>query len=57
VRELERSAFQAGIHRLFALAHWHYAETINFEAMSLGYAPGFEVDELEKIEYDVASLS
>jgi hypothetical protein len=42
---------------LFAIAHCHYAETINFEAMSLGYAPGFEVNELEKIEDDVASLS
>jgi hypothetical protein len=25
--------------------------------MSLGYAPGYEVEELEKIEDDVASLS
>jgi hypothetical protein len=25
--------------------------------MSLGYAPGYEIEELEKIEDDVASLS
>jgi hypothetical protein len=57
VWELERSAFQAGIHCSFAIARSHYAETINLEAMSLGYAPGYEVNELEKIEDDEASLS
>jgi hypothetical protein len=57
VRELERRTLQAGIHRSFAIARSHYVETINLEAMSHGYALGYKVDELEKIEDDVASLS
>jgi hypothetical protein len=57
VRELERRAFQAGIRRTFTITRSHYGETINLEAMSLGYAPGYEVEELEKIEDNVASLS
>jgi hypothetical protein len=56
VRELERGAFQACIHHTFAIARSHYVETINLEAMRLGYAPGYEVEELEKIEDDVALL-
>jgi hypothetical protein len=57
IRELERGTFQAGIHHTFAITRCHYAETINLEAMSQGYASGYEVEELEKIEDGVASLS
>jgi hypothetical protein len=57
IRELERGAFQAGIHRTLAIAHSHYAKTINLVAMSQGYALGYKVEELEKIEDDMASLS
>jgi hypothetical protein len=31
-------------------------ETINMEAMSQGYAPGYEIEDLEKMEDDVAPL-
>jgi hypothetical protein len=31
-------------------------EAIDLEAMSQGYAPGYEVEELEKMEDDVAPL-
>jgi hypothetical protein len=32
-------------------------ESINLEVMSQGYTPGYEDEELEKIEDDVARLS
>jgi hypothetical protein len=56
VRELKRNAFHAGINRTFAIARSHYAESINLEAMSQGYTPGYEDEELEKMEDDVALL-
>jgi hypothetical protein len=34
VWDLERGAFQAGIHCTFAIARSYYMETINMEAMS-----------------------
>jgi hypothetical protein len=57
VREHERSAFHASINRTFAIARSHYAESINLEAMSQGYTPGYEDEELEKMEDDMALLS
>jgi hypothetical protein len=41
----------------FTIVHSHYAETINLEVMSQGYAPGYEDEDLKKMEDDVAPLS
>jgi hypothetical protein len=40
---------------VFAVAHSHY-ENINLEAMSQGFTPGYEDDELERIE-EIATAS
>jgi hypothetical protein len=47
---LERDAFHASINRFFVVARSHYGETIILEAMSLGYPPGYDEKELEKLE-------
>ena len=39
------------------IAHSHYEDSIDLEAMSLGYVPGYEAHELEEIEMAVAPLS
>ena len=39
------------------IAHSHYRDNINLEAMSHGFAPGYEVHELEEMEAVVAPLS
>ena len=39
------------------IAHSHYGDNIDLEAMSHGYAPGYEVHELEEMEAAVAPLS
>ena len=39
------------------IAHSHYGDSIDLEALSHGYAPGFEVHELEEMETAVAPLS
>ena len=39
------------------IAHSHYGGSINLEAMSQGYALGYEVHELEEMETAVAPLS
>jgi hypothetical protein len=57
MRELERGTLQAGITHAFAIARSHYVETINLEVMSQGYTPGYEDEDLEKMEDDVAPLS
>jgi hypothetical protein len=56
VRELEIDTLEAGIKRTFAIARSHYAESINLEVMSQGYALGYEDEELDKMENDVAPL-
>ena len=38
------------------IAHSHYGDSIDLEAMSHGYAPGYEVHELEEMETVVAPL-
>ena len=45
-----------GITQAFAIARSHYDESIDLEAMSLGYAPGYEASELDEIEVAVAPL-
>ena len=39
------------------IAHSHYGDNIDMEAMSHGYALGYEVHELEEIKAVVAPLS
>ena len=57
VHQLERSALRAGVNQSFMIAHSHYGDSIDLEALSHGYAPGFEVHELEEMETMVAPLS
>ena len=54
VRQLEREALRFGITQAFAVARSHYAESIDLETMSLGFAPGYEAFELDEIEKVVA---
>ena len=57
VRQLERNALRAEVNQSFAIAHSHYGDNINLEAMNHGYVPGYEVHELEEMETAVAPLS
>ena len=57
VRQLFRNALRAGVNQSFVIAHSHYGDNIDLEAMSHGYAPGYEVHELEEMEMAVAPLS
>ena len=56
VRQLERDALRTGVTQAFAIAHSHYADSIDLETMSLGFAPGYEASELDEIETAVAPL-
>ena len=46
-----------GTNQAFAIALSHYADSIDIETMSLGFAPGYEAHELDEIEMAVAPLS
>ena len=56
VRQLESSAFHAGVNQSIVIAHSHYGDSIDLEVMSHGYALGYEVHELEEMETAVAPL-
>jgi hypothetical protein len=56
VSQLERNALYAMVNQSFAIARSHYGDSINLEAMSHNYMPGYEVHELE-METAVAPLS
>ena len=56
VRQLEKEALRSGITQAFAIACSHYDESINLEAMSLGFVPSYEASELDEIEAAVAPL-
>ena len=56
VCQLKRNVLHAGVNQAFAIAHSHYANNINLETMSLGFAPGYEAHELDEIEMVVAPL-
>ena len=56
VRELERDTLRAGVTQAFAIARSHYADSIDLETMSLGFAPGYEASKLDEIETAVAPL-
>ena len=57
VRQLERETLRSGITQAFAIARSHYADSIDLETMSLGFAPGYEASELDEIEAVVAPLA
>ena len=57
VRQLKRDALHAEVNQAFAIAHSHYADIIDLETMSLGFAPGYEAHELDEIETVVAPLA
>ena len=57
VRQLEREALHSRITQAFAVARSHYAESIDLEIMSLGFAPSYEASELDEIETAVAPLT
>ena len=57
VRQLERNAIRVGVNQSFMIACSRYGDNIDMEAMSHGYAPGYEVHELEEMETMVALLS
>ena len=57
VCQLEKEALRSGITQAFAIACSHYDESINLEAMSLGYALGYEASELDEIEAAAAPLA
>ena len=55
--QLEENAFHARITQAFAIVRSHYDQEVNLEAMSLGFAPGyenFELDEIEKVVTPIA---
>jgi len=53
---LERNALRARVNQSFMIARSHYGDIIDLEAMNHGYAPGYEVHELEEMETVVAPL-
>ena len=57
VRLLERNTLHVGVHQSFTIAHSHYGDSIDLEAMSHGFAPGYEAHEVEEMETVVAPLS
>ena len=57
VRQLEREALHARITQAFVVACSHYADSIDLEMMSLGFATRYKAFELEKIETVVAPLA
>ena len=57
VRQLEQNVLHAGVNLSFMIAHSHYGDNIDLEAMSHGCTPSFEAHELEEMETAVAPLS
>ena len=57
VHQLERDALRAGVTHAFVIALSHYADRIDLETMSLGFAPSYEASKLDEIEMAVAPLA
>ena len=57
VHQLEKEALHSGITQAFTIARSHYDESIDLEAMSLGFAPSYEASELDEIEAAVTPLA
>ena len=50
VHQLEKEALRSGINQTFTVARSHYDDNIDFEAMSLGFMPGYEPSKLDDLE-------
>ena len=50
VCQLEKEALRTGITQTFTVARSHYDHNIDFEEMSLSFAPSYEPSELDGIE-------
>ena len=57
VHQLKRNALHARVNQSFMIAHSHYGDNIDLEAMSHGYVPSYQVHELEEMETAVAPFS
>ena len=57
VHQFERNALHTGVNQSFMIAHSHNGEKIDLETMSHGFAPRYEVHELEEMEAMAAPLS
>ena len=57
VRQLERNALRTEVNQSFVIARSHYRDSIDLEMMSHGFAPSYDVHELEEMEAVVAPLS
>ena len=57
MRQLEENAFHAEITLAFAVAHSHYDQEVNLEAMSLSFTPGYENSKLDEIEKAVTPIA
>ena len=57
VRQLEKEALRSGITQAFTIARSHYDDNIDFEATSLGFAPGYEPSDLDAIEATVTPFA
>ena len=57
VHQLEKEALHSGIIQTFAVARSHYDDHIDFEAMSLGFMPGYEPSNLDDIEATVTPFA
>ena len=56
VHQLKWNALRARVNQSFMIARSHYGDSIDLEVMHHGYAPGYEVHELEEMETVVAPL-
>ena len=56
VHQIKRSVVHTGVNQSFMIAHSHYGDNINLDMMRHGYAPSYEVHELEEMEVTVAPL-
>ena len=57
VRLLEREGLLSRITQAFAIARSHYADNIDLETMSLGFAPSYKASKLDEIEKVVAPIT
>ena len=57
VCQLERNALRAEVNQSFTIARFLYGDSIDLEAMSHGFLPGYEAHEMEEMEMVVPPLS
>ena len=57
VHQLKRNAHCTRVNQSFVIAHSHYGDNIDVEAMSHDFTAGYEVHELDEMEAVMAPLS